>query len=124
MYAIINDITANFATVIELIDDDQDVLDRMAAIAADEAVVHAADGWTIAQRIRVDARAGHLTTEQVIEGAYRAAVWTSDDGQSEVDLTTPEQSSLSDDDLLAAGRARAEETGLKGGAIAIAEWRG
>ena len=46
MYAIINDITANFATVIELIDDDQDVLDRMAAIAADEAVVHAADGWT------------------------------------------------------------------------------
>ncbi len=43
---------------------------------------------------------------------YRAAVWTSPDGQREMALTTREQSHLSDDDLLAAGCEWAEANDL------------
>ncbi len=51
--------------------------------------------------------------EQGSEGdPYRAAVWTSPDGQREMALTTREQSHLSDDDLLAADCEWAEANDL------------
>ncbi len=55
---------------------------------------------------------------------YRAAYWTSDDGQADVRLTGPEQSTLPDSELLAAAYAEAErgDLDLSTGHIAIGEW--
>jgi len=55
---------------------------------------------------------------------YRACYWISDDGQAEVVLTTPEQATLLADDLLAAARREAEDTGLTidGGTLKIGDW--
>jgi hypothetical protein len=44
---------------------------------------------------------------------FRAAVWTSPDGQSEIVLTTSDQAHLSDDDLIAAGVEWAEANELE-----------
>lgn len=58
---------------------------------------------------------------------YRAAVWTSDDGQAETVLTSQEQAHLSDDDLIAAAELERLEIGLtpeqeSDGEITIQMW--
>lgn len=56
---------------------------------------------------------------------FRAAYWIAADSQSDVLLTTPEQSGLSDDDLMAAALAEAAATGLEigEGEIVIGDYR-
>ncbi len=56
---------------------------------------------------------------------YRAAYWISDDRQGEIVLTTAEQASLPDDDLLASARAEAQAHApwaLESGEIRIGDW--
>lgn len=55
---------------------------------------------------------------------YRAAYWISEDRQSEVRLTGPEQRHLSDADLIAEARAEMARAGIQavGGAIKIGSW--
>lgn len=57
---------------------------------------------------------------------YRAVVWMRDDGQAELRLTHPGQAHLPDDELLAAARTTAAETGLDptGGSYVICAWTG
>jgi hypothetical protein len=63
--------------------------------------------------------------EDVMPRVYRAAYWLSADRQASVRLTTEEQAHLSDDDLIAAALAEAEEAGLEigDGEIRVGEWR-
>lgn len=42
---------------------------------------------------------------------FRAAFWTSTDGQSEILLTSEEQASLSDEDLMAAAKTEMDSVG-------------
>lgn len=44
---------------------------------------------------------------------YRAAYWVAADGQSDVRLTTEEQSGMSDEALMAAAQACIAETGME-----------
>ena len=55
---------------------------------------------------------------------YRAAVWLSLDKQSEVRLTSEDESHLSDDDLKAAAQKCMDEIGLEmgSGSIVITEY--
>lgn len=55
---------------------------------------------------------------------YRAAVWTSADGQSEVRLTGEEQSAFADEDLIAAAELEVAKVGLdiSTGDIIIQDW--
>lgn len=55
---------------------------------------------------------------------YRAAYWISTDKQATVRLTTEDQSNLSDDGLMAAAEAEAENAGLDigDGQIEIGDW--
>ena len=48
---------------------------------------------------------------------YRAAVWTSRDGQRQVVLTLPEHAGISDYDLLSQGLSAADSMGLTRNAI-------
>lgn len=56
---------------------------------------------------------------------YRAAYWLSADRQGQLVLTSPEQSHLSDEELMAAALREAEENGLdvSKGDIHIGEWK-
>lgn len=55
---------------------------------------------------------------------YRAAMWISEDKQATVRLTLEDQAALTDDELLDAAKAEAENVGLvlEGGEIIVTTW--
>ena len=53
---------------------------------------------------------------------YRAAIWTSEDGQADMIMTAPEDAYRTDSALLALGRIEATEQGLDPDLVEIGEW--
>lgn len=53
---------------------------------------------------------------------YRAAIWTSDDGQYQIALTCPDESRFPADALMERAREEAANNEVTGGRITIGEW--
>jgi hypothetical protein len=63
-------------------------------------------------------------SQSFADSTYRAVYWLSSDKQSEIVLTTPGESSLPEEDLLAVARKEAGNIGLdiSGGSLVVGDW--
>jgi hypothetical protein len=82
--------------------------------------------WDATHLITTDEHGKFVVRRRTAREGYRAAYYVAGGGQSDVVLTTPEQSDLPDANLIALAQAEFAEQGsdLAGGQIVVGYWQG